>query len=140
MGRNRFNPAIQISGLRELENIGYIENFSRKRDFRGNQTFTFSLTNQTIGGEEVSTDFSKYNIRIEYAKTLPPKIFIDDPSIKKMKHMYKDRSLCLYHWSKFKWGDDKSIAKTLVPWTYMWIYFYGQWLKTGKWFGDEYQH
>lgn len=140
MGRNNFHPPIQVRSLRELFDLGYIRTFEFEKDFFGNYKFSFHLTNQPIDGEVVSTDFSKYKIRIEYAKTLSPKIFIDEPIITKMKHMYRDKSLCLYHWSKFKWGDDKSIAKDLIPWVYMWIYYYELWVKTGKWFGEEQTH
>ncbi len=140
MGRNNFHPPLQIKALRELSDLGYIQNFEFVKDVFGKYRFLFLLTNQEIGGEAVSTDFSKYKIRVECSTTLPPKIFIEEPVVSKMKHMYKDRSLCLYHWSKFKWGDDKSIAQNLIPWVYMWIYFYELWLKTDKWYGDEYLH
>lgn len=140
MGRNSYNPALQVSGLRELENLHYIEDFVNVRSFKGDHRFTFSLTHQKIGDEIVITNFSKYKIRIEYSRTIPPKIFIDAPAIEKAKHMWGDKSLCLYHRDDFKWGDDKSIAKDLIPWVYMWIYFYELWLKTGKWYGEEHTH
>jgi len=137
---NNFQPPIQIKGLREMQELEYIAGFKFKRDFRGNYKFFFQLTKQEIDGESVLTDFSRYNIRIEYTKRIAPKIFIEKPEIIKRKHQYSDGSLCLYHWSNFSWGDDKSISGDLLPWIYMWIYYYETWLKTGKWFGEEYQH
>ncbi|MBN2819309.1 MAG: hypothetical protein JXP36_10090 [Bacteroidales bacterium] len=140
MGRNRFKPPLQIRALRALEEKGYIKEFCFKYDFTGNYEFSFWLTQQKIEGEEVATDFSKYKIRIKYKKTLAPKVFVEDPIIVKAKHRYGDYSLCLYHPNDFKWGDDKSIAFNLIPWTYMWLFYHEMWVKTGKWYGEEYQH
>lgn len=141
MGKNRFKPATQICDLRELEDSQYINNFGFNWNLNKTSiSFKFGLTQQKIGGEEVSTNFGQYKIRIEYSKTLAPKVFIENPKPIKHKHMYRDKSLCLYHRDNFKWGDNKSIAYNLIPWTYMWIYYYEMWLKTGKWYGDEYQH
>lgn len=140
MGNNKFNPSIQVRGLRAMEQEGYIKHFCYKRDLWGNYKFSFWLTQQSIDGEDVETDFSRYKIRVEYVKTLEPKVFIEEPGLKKAKHRYKDERLCLYHPSNFKWGDDKSIAFNLLPWIYMWIFYNEIWLKTGKWHGDEYQH
>lgn len=140
MGNNRYNPTIQIDGLKELAAESYLSAFSFKRFLRSNLIFSFSLTQQEINGEKVDVDFSKYKLKVVCSKIHPPKIFIKQPIIAKPKHMYKDGSLCLYHWSNFKWGDDKSIARDLIPWTYMWVYYYEMWLSTGIWYGDEYEH
>jgi len=140
MGRYKFHPRLQLPNLHELQALGYIVGFKSEIGIWRNYTFAFNLTQQDIGGEKVEMDFSKYKIRIEYYTTLPPKIFIVEPKIEKGIHRYKDGSLCLYHPSNFKWGDNMSISHDLLPWVYMWIYYYEMWLKTGKWFGEEYQH
>ena len=140
MGRYKFHPRLQLPILEELQALGYISEFKSKIGVWRNYTFAFYLTQQDIVGEKVTTDFSRYKVRIEYYKTLPPKIFIDEPLIEKGIHRYKDGSLCLYHFSNFKWEDNMSISSNLLPWVYMWIYYYETWLKTGKWFGEEYEH
>ena len=140
MGKIRFNPAIQVAALKELVAKLYLSDFSFRLDLRRNISFSFTLTQQEIGGEKVEIDFTKYKIRVEYLKTQPPKIFVEHPIIKKRKHMFHDGSLCLYHWSNFKWDDKKSIARDLIPWTYMWVYYYELWLSTGIWYSDEYKH
>jgi len=141
MAMSRFKPALQISNLRRTEELGYITNLQFKRNFlNGSFTFTFDLTQQQIEGEDVPVHFSKYRIRIDYTKNIAPKIFVESPQITKRIHQYSDGSLCLYHRDNFKWGDDKSISKNLIPWVYSWVYFHFMWLKTGKWYGDEYKH
>jgi hypothetical protein len=140
MGIIRFNPKLQIDGLKELAAESYLSAFSFKRIYGDSLIFTFSLTRQEIENEKVDVDFSKYKLKITCSKDLPPKVFLIEPAITKPYHLYNDGSLCLYHPNNFNWGDDKSIAKDLIPWTYMWIYYYEMWLSTGIWYGDEYEH
>ena len=141
MAKTIYRTVLQLEGLQNLVNDGYLLNYSRRRDFRGGYSFNFSLSNQKIGGEIVDVDFEKYHLKILYLNKEPPKIFIRHPLLAENTiHTYKDSSLCLYHFSEFEWDDAKSIAYDLIPWIYMWIYFYERWLEYGEWFGDEYKH
>lgn len=141
MGKNRFKPAMQLVDLKLLQKDGYISGLQHKwTNFRNTMVFEFNLTNQDIEGEKVDVNFENYHLRIEYKKTLPPKIFIVHPTITKRKHMYKDGSLCLYHRNNFRWENGKSISKDLIPWVFMWVYYYVLWLKSGIWYGEEYKH
>lgn len=54
---------------------------------------------------------------------------------KKVPHMYKDGSLCLFYPKYCEWNYTDSWAETLVPWTSLWLYFYELWLQTGEWLG-----
>ncbi len=135
------NPAIHILELRELQNSGYIQSYSQKREIRGDYTFSFSLTNQLINGEVVDTSFEDYSIEIVYKKDSFPKVFIRKPVlVKNAIHLHLDSRLCLYHEDNFKWSDKKSIAYDLIPWVYMWVYYYELWLEFGVWYGEEYKH
>lgn len=54
-----------------------------------------------------------------------------------LPHVYSQRPvrLCL-HFPKYdEWTFDKSIAETLVPWTYLWLFYFENWLATDQWQG-----
>lgn len=52
-------------------------------------------------------------------------------------HRYKDGSLCLYWPVEWRWADDQSVSKTMLPWAAIWLYFYELWLDTGHWLGPS---
>jgi hypothetical protein len=82
-----------------------------------------------------------FEVKIMYRNELPPKVFLVDPMpVKGTKHLYKDGSLCLYYPPDWEWSMHKSLAMTIVPWTYVWLYFYEIWLETGVWYGEEAPH
>lgn len=141
MGTNKFNPAIQIHQLKALVTTNVLTDYKQSKNVFGEYNFRFNLTNREIGGEYVNTNFSQYRIEIIYSPKKAPNIFIVNPIlVPNAKHTFKDNSLCLYHWSNFSWDDSKSISNDLVPWIYLWIYFYEVWVKTGLWLAEEYKH
>lgn len=68
-------------------------------------------------------------------------IFVINPKInlyvngKKVPHLYSDGSLCLYYpkYNELSYVD--SWAKTLIPWTSLWLFYYEVWKETGEWLG-----
>lgn len=56
-------------------------------------------------------------------------------------HIYKNRThpdlpiLCLFDPQEDDWGNHKSIANTIIPWTIEWLACYEGWLATGEWTG-----
>jgi hypothetical protein len=141
MAKIAYRTVPQLEGLKDLANDGYLLNYSRKRNIRGGYSFNFSLSNQKICGDIIDIDFEKYHLEIVFLSKEPPKVYIRDPLLDKNTiHTYKDSSLCLYHYSEFEWNDTRSIAYDLIPWVYMWIYYYERWLEYGEWFGNEFAH
>lgn len=104
-----------------------------------NQNYSF------IGALQPSDNSSIYTIRIDYRyknkrQVKIPEVFIICPEIENRIHIYPDGSLCLYHPKNFKWNHKCSIAKTIIPWTCTWLYYYEKYLKIGVWLGDEELH
>ena len=54
---------------------------------------------------------------------------------KKVPHMFHNGSLCLFYPKYSEWKYSDSWAKTLIPWTCVWLYYYEIWLTTGEWLG-----
>lgn len=137
----KYRSVLQLQGLMQLSEDGFISNYKFKRHIKGGYTFNMSLSNQKINNENVNIDFTKYDIKIVYTNTNHPNIYIDNFQLSKnTPHTFKDHSLCLYHKSEFDWNDTKSIAYDLLPWVYMWIYYYELWLEFNEWYGEEYEH
>ena len=86
----------------------------------------------------------EYTVALIYNGPQKPKVWvigeelqrIDDPDF---PHKYeidpenKMVRLCLYRYQEF--SEEKFLAKTIIPWTVEWLYFYEIWLATGKWCG-----
>ena len=98
-----------------------------------------------IGKGVLNIEGKNYEVLISYSPNYNfryDRIFINDKSIKFNNeiHLYKDKSLCLYH-PIF----DKPVLKfiplyKMIPWITEWIIFYEQWKKYGVWLGDEIKH
>lgn len=84
-----------------------------------------------------------YKVKIELSRDKSPRITVLEPDIEPNIHQYSDRSLCLYYPKdpkELKWTQESIIAKTIIPWTAAWLYFYEYWLETDKWFNEEAPH
>lgn len=79
-----------------------------------------------------------YRARIEYQAKHLPRVFIDDPPLRRrnpderVEHTYSDDEVCLF---RRDFRSDQAIARTIVPWLMLWIVFYEAWLVTGEWQG-----
>ncbi len=82
----------------------------------------------------------EYKIEIEYSQTGIPKVWVKSPELKerngqKIPHIYPGKRLCLYLPGIGEWSKSKLIAKTIVPWASLWLYYYELWHATGEWLG-----
>ncbi len=83
-----------------------------------------------------------YRILVVYHKDqYSPAVYVlsDDISeLSKAPHLY-DREkikLCLYYpIGNKEWTKRDSLCNTIVAWTYLWLYYYEEWLYSGKWKG-----
>ena len=82
-----------------------------------------------------------YHVKIEYRADEPPKVRVLSPELKlrddadRLPHTYRGDVLCLYLPGVGEWTPDMSLARTIVPWTAEWLFYYEAWLVTGRWLG-----
>ncbi|WP_075365650.1 hypothetical protein [Desulfosporosinus metallidurans] len=82
-----------------------------------------------------------YKIKITYSFNSTPKVWVVSPPIEdnaggtRPPHIYRDRNLCLWQPRTGEWTAEKYIARTIIPWTSVWLYHYEIWQTTGEWLG-----
>ncbi len=84
-----------------------------------------------------------YRLRIEYHPEDTPKVYILDPNLvvlsgdRLIPHVYKQKPtrLCLYLPGTGEWLPHMFIDKTIVPWSYLWLFYFEDWLCTNEWKG-----
>jgi hypothetical protein len=82
-----------------------------------------------------------YQVNIRYQPDKIPLVNVAAPEIdEEAPHLYGDSSLCLFHPGVFNWHGRRTLARCIVPWTTMWLYFYEKWQELGVWFGPEVPH
>lgn len=115
-----------------------LQNFWIKKYF---PQFEYQDDAKQWSGMLISTHMQQtYSVKIVY-KSEYPQVFITHPQIiKNSPHTYDDNSLCLYYPPDKSYKKDKLIAKTIIPWTCEWLYYYEIWLETGVWWGPEAPH
>ncbi len=85
-----------------------------------------------------TSESATYEIRIDYAPTTSPKVFVLSPAlVGNAPHVYKRGYLCLY-WHEYE--NSMGFGDTIVPWTAEWLYFYELWQVTGEWLAPESPH
>ena len=83
-----------------------------------------------------------YQVNISYLPGETPSVQIADPDLellasgRPLPHVYnKPLRLCLNLPGTGEWEPKKRIDLTIVPWTYLWLYYFEDWLWTGDWKG-----
>lgn len=84
-----------------------------------------------------------YRLQIRLKKFGYPDVTVLSPNLndlaedRRLPHVYsiKPVRLCLYFPSYDEWTLDKSIAATIVPWAYLWLFYFEYWLATDEWQG-----
>ena len=72
-----------------------------------------------------------------------PDVFILDQDVwdiskkKSIPHLYDSKrvKLCLYYPAYKDWDRAMPLNTTFVPWTYLWLYYYEEWLFSSEWKG-----
>ncbi|MBU9839277.1 MULTISPECIES: hypothetical protein [Enterobacterales] len=95
----------------------------------------------------------EYTIRVEYSPPSTPDCYVLSPVLKelsqgtKIPHTYatlphlKRTQLCLYlprkrHPDKYaEWRPQLLLSETVLPWASLWLFYFEQWLFSGKWEG-----
>ena len=86
----------------------------------------------------------EYILKVDYNETHFPKVYVLSPKplplangASKLPHTYDTRKqrLCLFHPRNGEWNSSMLIANTIIHWAIEWLYYYENWVYTGKWFG-----
>ena len=79
-----------------------------------------------------------YEVEIRYRLGHVPRVRVLRPRLDpKAPHLYKGGYLCLYWPKEWQWSEGEWIAKTIVPWTALWLHHYELWQECGRWFGPS---
>jgi hypothetical protein len=85
----------------------------------------------------------EYKIQIEYKQNDTPSVYVLQPDLTELAgdrdipHVYQDPlRLCLYLPRKQQWHAGLRLDSTIVPWTFLWLYYFEEWLATDKWKGE----
>ena len=130
----KFNPTERINPSKQAGIM---------KQLLSNPTVTTTSNSAILQGEIfVAPEISTYKISIKCTVERSPKVKILSPKLKdNARHLYSDKTLCLYHPANFKWSEKPNIIiKQIVSWTAVWIYFHEYWLQTGEWIGPEVSH
>jgi hypothetical protein len=84
-----------------------------------------------------------YSVLIEYQQGKVPQVYILDPDLgaladgQKLPHVYQQSppQLCLYLPGTGEWSPSKRISDTIVPWTFLWLWYFEEWLASSVWKG-----
>ena len=85
----------------------------------------------------------EYLIRIIYKPGSQPAVFVLEPSLgelaggREIPHLYSQEKgeLCLYRPKYREWKPDQHISQTIIPWIYVWLFFFEEWLLSNEWRG-----
>ena len=93
-------------------------------------------------GEIQPTSLSiAYLIKVIYKFKGTPDCYVLKPSLRDrsgielVPHTYGNNRLCLYFPNNNEWTPYKAIAKTIIPWASLWLFYYEMWHATGEWMG-----
>jgi hypothetical protein len=79
-----------------------------------------------------------------YDEPFIPQVYVVSPKplvlakgAEKLPHTYdtKRQRLCLFKPHCGEWNSSMLIADTIVHWAIEWLYYYENWVYTGKWLG-----
>jgi len=84
-----------------------------------------------------------YTVRIEYRQGDVPQVYVLEPDLvalaegRRLPHVYGQSPpcLCLYLPGTGEWSPTKRISETIVPWTYLWLWYFEEWLASDVWKG-----
>ncbi len=84
-----------------------------------------------------------YRFRLSYRLGHAPEVVVLDPDLpslaggRALPHVYSQTppKLCLYLPGSGEWSPDMLLVDTIVPWSYLWLFYFEDWLATGAWKG-----
>lgn len=100
----------------------------------------------TWQGKVTPTPLSEtYIVKIEYSLEDLVRVWVVEPSLRELPngktpfHLYPEGCLCLYYPKDKEFTRKDYIAKHIVPWISVWLYYYELSLVTGTWLGGGHE-
>lgn len=93
-------------------------------------------------GEISPSEFSRsYVVELRYKIRESPRVWVRKPDLKpltsgrRLPHVYdqQEQRLCLYFPGVGFWRPNLAIARTILPWTCLWLFNFEIWLVTDTW-------
>ncbi len=108
-------------------------------------TFNKHIVLTWVGQLKPSPLSEKYTVKIKYRLKQRPVVSVVSPEIvsrngSRIPHVFSAKELCLFRYKYNEWDSTMPIARTIVPWTSLWLLHYEIWLATGKWCGSNQEH
>ena len=129
----RFSAMQQVTSLKSQYNFDNSIWHLRPHGF----TWLFNVTPTAIS--------DTYTLKIVYDEPFLPNVYVVSPKpltlakgAEKLPHTYdtKKQWLSLFKPNSGEWNSTMLIANTIVHWAIEWLYYYENWVYTGKWLGD----
>jgi hypothetical protein len=84
-----------------------------------------------------------YKVRIEYQQGRAPRVYVVEPNLRllaggrSLPHVYEQdpAQLCLYLPGAGEWSPWRRISETIVPWVFLWLSYFEEWLASSEWRG-----
>ena len=84
-----------------------------------------------------------YRVRIQFRQGGVPQVYVVDPDLnllaegRRLPHVYDQTRvrLCLYLPGTGEWSPSRRISETIVPWTFLWLWYFEEWLVSDAWKG-----
>lgn len=129
-------PSPTLSAAVQLELLRRDPNCAGTGSIRaGRLTWRFKCTPTTIG--------RTYLVEIKYKVGSFPEAIVVSPNLpslaegRRLPHVYSEDpvSLCLWLPAAREWHPGLRLDQTYVPWTYLWLDYFEDWLLTDVWHG-----
>jgi hypothetical protein len=84
-----------------------------------------------------------YSVLIKYEQGGVPQVYVLDPDLvavadgRKLPHVYQQSPprLCLYLPGTDEWSPSRRISETIVPWSFLWLWYFEEWVASDVWKG-----
>lgn len=83
-----------------------------------------------------------YRLRLHYTLGTPPTVTVHSHDLRALSggreppHLYHDPDrLCLYLPGTGEWDRSQRLDQTIVPWSFLWLAYFENWLATDEWGG-----
>jgi hypothetical protein len=82
---------------------------------------------------------------MQYRQDAVPRVLVEDPDLvalaggRRLPHVYQQQPprLCLICQARASWTSAMRLDQTVVPWAFLWLFYFEEWLVSNEWKGAE---